>query len=139
MEFAYLAGVIDGEGCIALYRRKDKKAKRGITYAPKLAISSTDLWWLEAIRQQFGGYIGSAGNSNWNNKKKCWQLLFSSNEARMLLPGLIPHLVLKKQQAEVLLSALSITIDHRKSEYDDSELDRKVITLRDMKREGRTA
>jgi len=135
--FEYLAGMIDGEGCIALYRKKDKKALRGFTYCPYLKIASKDKWFLEELGQVYGGRVGKGGRGFTGTQ--IWQLWFTASEIRELLPKVLPHLILKKQEAALLLDALEITKWHRSSDYDDSTLDGVVSALKILKVDRRPA
>lgn len=132
--FEYLAGVIDGEGCITLYKKKDKKTKSGFSYSAYLTITSKDKWFLEVIQSNFGGYLNSQGHGAFSNNP-IWSLRFNPDEMRRYLPKLIPHLILKQHEAVLLLKGLAITEYHRFRDYDPTGLDEIVMQLKQMKKE----
>ena len=134
MDFAYLAGLIDGEGCITMYAKKDKKAVNGYSFAPMIRIASKDWWFLEEVRKIFGGSLEHGGKSAFN-RNQIYDLRFSSNECRAILPEIIPFLILKKQEATVLKDALDITKHHRESGYDKSKVMPLVAELKRLKKE----
>lgn len=138
ISYEYLAGMIDGEGCISMYRRKCNANKNGFSYMPYLTIASSDMWFLEKLQQCFGGNIDiSKHKAIINDKyvcKECHSLRFSPNEIRELLPNIIPFLVLKKREGEILLEALEITKYNRYKGYDRSLLDGKVDDLKFLKK-----
>ena len=58
-EKAYLAGLVDGEGSIVIYRDK-----RYETFGIKLEIANTDFELLEWVKTRFGGGIVRAPHKN---------------------------------------------------------------------------
>lgn len=134
-QVAYLAGLIDGDGCISLYKRKDAKAARGTTYTPYMTITAKNISFLEYLKEMYGGSINLATAKSGFNGLGCKSLRFSSNECRYLLPLLIPHLVLKKSEAYILLGALQITQNHRQRVANsDIALDTMVMNMKHLKK-----
>ena len=97
----YLAGILDGEGCILIGKKNTKDSKRGISFRAYMAISNTHIPLLESIMVQFGGRITMCRAID-----KTYVLYFSTNEIRDLLPKLVPFLIIKRNQAEILLDFL---------------------------------
>lgn len=97
-EFAYLAGIIDGEGSIVLHRDpKSRKIWGDMTVynSPEELIS-----W---IQKRFGGRI----YHTWTREdsistKPCFMLRWNGKDAGKLLPKLLPYLIIKKQKALAL-------------------------------------
>lgn len=92
-EWAYLAGIIDGEGTIC------------ITGRPRMVVaiynSNPDL--LDWIKLHFGGYV------NWTpSRKPEWKPIgrvqFADSFAIEILRGVLPFLVLKRRQAKIVLA-----------------------------------
>lgn len=94
-EWAYLAGIIDGEGCIRL--ANCGYAKRRVI---DLRIYNTDVRLIEWLRDNLGGYAYA------HNKKAhvCWQVHWSSKRAKVIIEHVLPYLIVKKEQAEIALS-----------------------------------
>lgn len=124
--------MIDGEGCIALYKKKDKKTRSGFSYASYLTITAKEKHFLEILQKYFGGYLNQQGKGAYKGTPM-WSLRFSSNEMRELLPNIIPHLILKRKEAELLLQGLEITKNHRFSNYSPSGLDKIVKEIKLLK------
>lgn len=106
-EAAYVAGFLDGEGCIGLWQEQYPKNRTGIRFNPSCSISGTELDTLLAIRTMMGnGRIsGEAGRPR---RKTCYRLMLAANQIRRVLPQLMPYLILKRGRAELLLEYLDI-------------------------------
>lgn len=132
-QYAYLAGLIDGDGCVAFRKRKDSKTKSGFSYTSQMIVTSKDEWFLLDLQKVFGGYMNKQGRSVFNGKQ-IWSLRFTSNQTREMLPKLIPHFVLKKQEAELLQKGLAITARHRFKDYSRDGLDEIVDKIKFLKK-----
>lgn len=98
VELAYIAGFVDGEGSISIYRRaKD-------TYTPYLSVSNTNLEVLEYINHVLGdtGYLIKMKMPN-PKHKTAWKLRFDSVKCNAILKLLLPYLRLKHRQAEMAI------------------------------------
>ena len=100
----YLAGFIDGEGCMMVARLKyATECKRGIRYAPVMNIANTHLPILQLIQLKFGGKIREMGlKENPGN----YLLHFSVKEMKNIIPQILPYLIVKRDQAELFLEFL---------------------------------
>ena len=98
----YLAGLIDGEGCLMVSRSRKplNQHKRGVQFSPCMTIANTSIPLLEAVQQDFGGKIRI-------EHANTYALLFSANEQRVVIPKVFPYLILKKREATILLNFLS--------------------------------
>ena len=105
----WLACIIDTECSLGLYKRKagNRKIKRGFAWAPDLRCSSTTPVLLQQLIAICKG--GSISDCNFVEKrKKQKQFHLSSNGLRRILPKVLPHLLVKRKQAELVLEALSL-------------------------------
>ena len=84
-DWAYLAGIVDGEGCIT-YRRNGKGR-----YYTRVTISQKRTQLLDWIVERFGGAYS----------KTTWTC--GSRHSEWILTEILPYLVVKKDQAEVAL------------------------------------
>lgn len=110
---AYLAGVIDGEGSFSCYRINYKGKNRtygGIT--KNLMIHNTNKAMVEAAAETMTEVLKAPARWGKENRltvtgKEVWYVWVSGgNQLRMLLPALIPYLITKKPQAELMLKLL---------------------------------
>jgi len=98
----YIAGFIDGEGCIIFGKHKDKRLIRGFTIYYRVGVSNQNKEVLEEIRKRYGGIISKKKNEN-----TCWELIIAKREEmKNILADMIPHLIVKKQKAKELLNLL---------------------------------
>lgn len=109
-EIGYVAGIIDGEGNIGL----NIMESRGVY--PVLQISNSSLELCEWLRNRLGGHISKRkwhkGNDNW---KPGYTLCINSpSRMRNILPLVEPFLIVKRNQARLMLGYLAIRTDRRK-------------------------
>lgn len=104
---AYLAGLVDGEGCVAVTRTNTsasaKGCKRGFSYRASIAIAIIDLEVLEWAIKITG--VGKLCNVKCTSVKhrQAYKWTVWSNEAQELLKQLLPFLIVKKDQAKNLI------------------------------------
>ena len=127
---AYLAGIIDGEGCITIERNgKRRKSTGRLGLQPSITVTNTDCNLIAHCEQIFASigaqaYIKSsiAGKRN----KRCYWLVCKGQEkVRTALKALLPYLVAKRGQAQLTMKFIeSRTTDgHPKGKgYSDDEL-----------------
>ena len=101
----YLAGFFDGEGCIDV-QRNYPKGREGCLYVRprvRLALADSCKFILLDFQQRYGGHIlhRAAVNSK-QQSSTSWELLAKAEMGRML-QFMLPHLVIKKSQAELVL------------------------------------
>ncbi len=98
---AYLAGIVDGEGSICIYRHKSRTSRAG---QMKVVISNTKRELLEFVQSYFGGSI-SMTNSHLKNPRKqpCYQWIVASQKALHFLEAIEPFLRIKKLQAQIAI------------------------------------
>ena len=109
IEKSYLAGLIDGEGCIYVDRYRDRRNKTGnISYVLRLKISMTCKktieWVREIISQEFecGNIYTCKGKEFiFTNRKPMYEIKFSKNLIKFI--GYIyPYMITKKDRAEAV-------------------------------------
>lgn len=123
LNLAYLAGILDGEGCITLAKvyRKDNRNKN-----PKfveecwgqVCIAWTDKKeqkeYLEELKKEFGGYYALFKSRAINGKGNdfvYWRLV--SNKSAEFLKLVIPYLRVKKRQAEIVIRMHELKLANR--------------------------
>jgi hypothetical protein len=103
-EWAYLAGVIDGEGSIMLRHHppRAESKHRWEYWEPTMRVFNSDRRLMDWLTEHFGGGVSLARN-NREQQKDCWIWSARTREIAELLTGLRPFLLLKAEQADVVL------------------------------------
>ena len=97
-ELAYIAGIVDGEGSIAISR-----ARRGghTTYFVSVSVSNTVHWLLEWLKFNFGGCIVQLKKPP--QQKEAWEWKLSRGPGMRFVKAILPYLLLKKAQADLAI------------------------------------
>jgi hypothetical protein len=101
---AYLAGIIDGEGCIMLARRHPNGPNRRPVYAPYVSIANTS----PALRSWLEERLpGLATYNRFNRQPGRWReqwtwMLAGNRQVMTFLREIAPYLVIKREQAELV-------------------------------------
>jgi hypothetical protein len=106
-EKAYIAGIIDGEGCIGLFKNKDISYKRGYSYSVITQIAVTDKKLINWIFKKIKSGHRYSSNTNPQKHKTIFVIRFSVNDSKILLKLIKPYLIIKKKQADILLRFIS--------------------------------
>jgi hypothetical protein len=104
-EKAYLAGFIDGEGCISIVKQT-KKESRNPYYRLSLIVSQTNYEFLQHWQQLVG--IGKMNEKMYQTMAsehcaRAWDWRVSTGDAAELLESLLPYLRIKKTEAEIAI------------------------------------
>jgi len=132
-DLAYIAGIIDGEGTVGIYKKKPKNEYQSPGYRERVAISSSNLEVLNYINKFFPGVI--AKNTRYSSKHSpMFRLEYHVLRAIPILEAVSKYMIIKKKQAEkVLAYRKAITpIDPKKSKsFGPQRLSSKEIALRE--------
>ena len=108
VDAAYLAGLIDGEGSIAVSRTQTgaaaKACKRGHAYRASVTVTMTDLDLLKWAKRATGVGQICPKKVNVIKHRPAWTWSVWSTQAAALLEQLLPYLRIKKGQAENLIA-----------------------------------
>ncbi|MBI2676779.1 MAG: LAGLIDADG family homing endonuclease [Candidatus Yanofskybacteria bacterium] len=128
-DYAYIAGLLDGEGSfvVAKHFAKTKHCgKRGWVWELRISVGMSDKEGLEFIMQKFDKKrLREAKGS----KRLMYYLTLYSNEIRKFLPPMLQHIRVKKKQAELLLDALSI-IKPKSNPESDARLEKIYLRMK---------
>lgn len=120
----WMAGYIDGDGCLySSFRKKDGNLEF------KLAVVShvTQQDGLLLMKKAFGGYITSQGDI------RKWNLSLSVTKGKQVLGHFGQHLIMKKDQAALILDCLN-TGKHFRKKGASWEMNRKIhLQLQELK------
>lgn len=99
--WAYLAGMIDGEGCIYCA----KSSRKGTTdyYCLQLSIVNTNRRLMGWLNMHFDGYVRRIPARD-KKAKDVYRWKAKSEDITMLLKGVLPYLLLKNKQASLAIS-----------------------------------
>lgn len=131
----YLAGFLDGEGYLGLMRRRGKTdygERHGYYAAVKTAQKEQDAKLIYAIHQQYGGYIQIKKANGTSQQAVCWETKGKLKVAEFL-PKIIPYMIVKKEQAELLLEFCQLGYIHPFAK-DKTALTRAVEIYEEMRR-----
>lgn len=101
----YLAGFFDGEGCIDVQRNYPKGREGQLYVRPRvrLALANSCRFVLERLQTTYGGHLLGRNSGGRNQQDSTsWELLSKADMHQVLQP-ILPHLVIKKAQAELVL------------------------------------
>jgi hypothetical protein len=122
---AYLAGFVDGEGCIGVYW------VGRITPRIQVTIGNTNFQIIHELREAFGGSV--TYRQQINNRKPCATIHWTDRKAVDLLVYLKPHLRIKLAAAQ---NAINFWMYSRKSRADRFQYQGKTPTLREEYKRG---
>jgi hypothetical protein len=99
---AYLAGIIDGEGCIGI----GKRGRNRKYIIATLQVSNTDYRLLEWLQHYYGGGIYSYNHDNTilRGRKPTYIWSLAADKATNVIIDALPYLIIKREQAELVLS-----------------------------------
>jgi hypothetical protein len=102
LDFAYAAGLIDGEGCIGVYNQTCPTTKTKTRYSLSVRIQMSDweaVLWME---NTFGGCYRSHPQLGYGTRIM-YEWVLSSKMAGEFLKQILPYLKNKKRQAELAI------------------------------------
>ena len=123
-KWSYLAGLLDGEGHITIRRAKTRNKRyrkdgsfgvsTGLHYVSVVAITNTSEVMMRWVKETFGGnYYPKSNNLKHLNWKPSFDWHVSNNKAmERLLLGVLPYLIVKKEQAKLALSNIRLGGEH---------------------------
>jgi hypothetical protein len=103
---AYFAGIVDGEGCVAVRSTKYKKRRTGEIvefYHLEVVITNSNRALLDRIASYFGGHIHTRkkGKKHW---KQVWSWHLGYRAGEQFLMRILPYLEIKKREAEISIA-----------------------------------
>ena len=134
---AYTAGIFDGEGCIGIYRHKDKRLRKGFNYFLCVSIWSTNQWLIQWLKMNYGGCTllrPKFSEEAYTSKKPIWKWQLTARKAREFLELILPYLYLKRPEAELAISFQKANSKRRKSEESLVLIEAQQILMTKMKR-----
>ena len=109
-DWAYAAGFVDGEGCIAI-SRSFVQAKERFYYSVQIVVSNRDRLVLDWMKTTWGGWIVSASSPYHGQKaRQTWNWRTPTGQsARPFLTGIRPYLRVKLPQCDNALAMVELS------------------------------
>jgi len=102
-DFAYLAGIIDGEGSLMIDRTLSKTGRK-INYSSRLSIATTSTNLRDNLLARFPHITSHNSHRTGKHQVEAFNIHCRGRTLVPLLHQIMPYLVIKKQQAEVVLN-----------------------------------
>lgn len=106
LSWKYIAGLIDGEGCldVQVTHHKDYPGRPYMVPRIRVALTEPSKFILDVLHANHGGNVWEAKrakmSANWQNAFY-WQV--QGKQARPFLQNIVNHLEIKKEQAKLLI------------------------------------
>jgi hypothetical protein len=104
-QIGWTAGVVDGEGCVGIYSRGRDRPDE---FRLHVTVANTDERMLVRLRELWGGRYDPHSRRTKTNERQVWSWTVHDRAAGRLLETVLPHLVIKKEQAEIALEFVSL-------------------------------
>ena len=104
LELAYFAGLFDGEGSVGIYDTK-LIAQKGGQAQFRVCICNNDPRPLDRVKTLFGGRVRPRLRTYRGRLTNNWEWCIHGHNADRFLVAVLPYLIIKRDQAEVYLSA----------------------------------
>lgn len=104
-QFAYLAGIVDGEGCFYFGKVKQGRYGNGTQWHCKLAVTSCDKCLTDWLNDLFGGTKDQ--RYRYTSKRSFERPIHRWDASGLmldyLLPKILPYLIIKRKQCETMI------------------------------------
>lgn len=121
-KWAYLAGIIDGEGSFGVY-----------SAGTRLSIANTHLPLLEWVKDFTGtGRIFQTQVSTLT-RRPCYQWDCAARAIRVILPEVLPFMIVKRRKAELFIEYLSGIDPNSNAQLTQAEIDRRQRLIAEMR------
>lgn len=133
-QLAYLAGIIDGEGCFVIGCYAFSK-KTGVPhFHTTIQITSTDKVLIEWLVDNFGGKLSTYTSKQMasNCRRVPYRWVIFSDRVKHLSESILPYLIIKKDQAQIMIKMRN-TFEQtrmRKGDQGTQPLGKEILELR---------
>ena len=118
VEKAYIAGIVDGEGTLGLWRHHKNE-----THTPNVTVANNDLALLQWIRSKVGGVIVTKKKRQAHHRDSyAWSI--RQDRAIDFLNEIKMYLIVKRPQAELITGEYK-SVTHRAGKYTPEMLKKK--------------
>lgn len=105
---AYMAGLLDSDGHITIYKMTSKKAllqsqsKQNARYTMEIGVTNTRKELLDWLHEEWGGGVYLHTAPSWG-KRPCYNWKVTATNAKRILEAVLPYLRIKQERAEIAL------------------------------------
>ena len=134
MKISYLAGIIDGEGYVGIIKCSPqiKYRETKYRYKPVLIIVNTNKELIDKLNDNFEGYIHQ--RKRVIKSKVTYDFTFTQKGLWGILPKIIPYLIVKKEQAKLLIELRkTFRFTGRNNGYKENEINQKEEIYKNCK------
>ncbi len=108
---AWMAGFIDGEGCLSIYKQI-RKNRPSPSWRPFVTIANTHRGCLNIFVENYGGHIRFNSEKRSNKKtgvkwSDSWSWYCPQSSILKLCNDLMPYFVIKKENAQILTTFIT--------------------------------
>lgn len=105
-QLAYLAGIIDGEGCIYIGTHSSNKQSKVPYFVTTIQVVNTDMELINWIARIFGGTTSKYTRNQTPKKYRKDPYLWKATGTLLtvLCPKILPYSVIKKEQIKVMIA-----------------------------------
>lgn len=127
LEIAYLAGIMDGEGCVSIMKSKPLSNTSSPSHILRITIANTNKDLIDWLGVKMGGCTRRASRANYPSAwKDSWQWHIEGFKAMEFLCLVEPYLIIKKAQASI-----GIEFQKKKTLSTGKRLEKEEILFRD--------
>ena len=136
-EKAYIAGIVDGEGCITAY---SYNTRRTTSTKSTIMVSNADTFLVDWLKTVSG--LGTIhDHCNKRNLLKGWKpqrvWCLSSLHGSCLLKEILPYLIIKKEQAELFIELVELkSKSSRRGKFNEKRQNDILIRFRELNKRG---
>lgn len=113
MDYAWLAGFLDGDGCFSIQiSKRQRNGRWNIRFNPAITIGlkEPDAWILEAIQEETRCGRCYVSNTGKGHAQARWQTT-NLADSIIIAKAALPHLRLKREVAEGFLEACDLLVE----------------------------
>lgn len=110
-EAAYIAGLIDGEGCVGVYVITRSRREISPQFTIFMSVAMTDektVKWLHKVIGFGSVHVYKNSKRDPEKYKPAWIYKVATRQAAQLLARIIPFMITKREQAELLVEIIEI-------------------------------
>jgi hypothetical protein len=119
-KYGYLAGIIDGEGCITIGAGKKETCTN---YNALVLVQNTSKVLIDWLQSNFGGQIYLSKKATEKTKEAWMWRITKQKDIEIFLLSILPYLIIKREQAKVLLKFVRLErtapVESRQKAYDE--------------------